>query len=272
VIGVGAALALAFVRRQRTLARPMIDLRLFDDRAFTSALLAYALGTFVAFGIFVFVAQYLQLVLGMDPLTAGLWTLPSSLGFIAGSFIVPLAARRLGTVPVMTGGLLMSVLGFVLLVFVGTADLGLLVTGSVIFSVGLTPVVALTTDLVVSSAPPERAGSASSLSETSTELGGALGIAVLGSLAAAVYRTSMTGRIPAGLDAAATEAARGTIGGAMATAGQLPAAAGAGLLQAAREAYVLGMQASTALSAVIMLGTAVMAVVLLRGHADNRRV
>ncbi len=271
-VAVGLCLGALFLWRQRHLANPLIDLALFRLPGFGAALAINLMGFFAMFASFLYIAQYLQIVLGMDPLTAGLWTLPSSLGFIAGSFIVPLAARRLGTVPVMTGGLLMSVLGFVLLVFVGTADLGLLVTGSLIFSVGLTPVVALTTDLVVSSAPPERAGSASSLSETSTELGGALGIAVLGSIAAAVYRTAMTGRIPAGLDATATEAARGTIGGAMAMAGQLPAAAGAGLLQAAREAYVLGMQASTALSAVIMLGTAVMAVVLLRGHADNRRV
>eukprot|EP01034_Spumella_vulgaris_P038689 gene38690-47785_t len=120
-----------------------------------------------------------------------------------------------------------SQMGFVLLGLVGTSGLAMLVLGSVVFSVGLTPVVALTTDLVVSSAPPERAGSASSLSETSSELGGALGIAVLGTIAAAVYRAAMANAIPGGASQAVGDAARGTIGGAMAMAQQLPGAAGA---------------------------------------------
>jgi DHA2 family multidrug resistance protein-like MFS transporter len=152
----------------------------------------------------------------------------------------------------------------VLLGLVGTSGLAMLVLGSVVFSVGLTPVVALTTDLVVSSAPPERAGSASSLSETSSELGGALGIAVLGTIAAAVYRAAMVNAIPGGAPQGVGDAARGTIGGAMAMAAQLPEAAGAALLGAARAAYVQGMQVSTSLSAAIMLGTAVLAFVLLR--------
>jgi len=268
-LAAGVALGMVFLRRQRRLADPLVDLALFGTPGFSAALAINVLGFFAMFASFLYIAQYLQLVLGMDPLTAGLWTLPSSLGFIAGSFIVPLVAKRLGTLRVMVGGLVLSAIGFVLLGFVGTTGLTMLVLGSVVFSVGLTPVVALTTDLVVSSAPPERAGSASSLSETSSELGGALGIAVLGTIAAAVYRAAMVNAIPAGASQAVSDAARGTIGGAMAMAEQLPGQAGATLLGAARTAYVQGMQVSTSLSAAIMLGTAVLAIILLRGHAGK---
>lgn len=265
----GLALGTAFLRRQRRLADPLVDLQLFGRPGFSAALAINVLGFFAMFASFLYIAQYLQLVLGMDPLTAGLWTLPSSLGFIGGSFIVPLLARRLGTLHVMVGGLTLAAAGFALLAFVGTHGLPLLVLGSVVFSVGLTPVVALTTDLVVSSAPPERAGSASSLSETSSELGGALGIAVLGTIAAAVYRTSMLDAIPPGATQAVRDAARGTVGGAIAMADQLQAPAGTKLLGAARHAYVQGMQVSTTLSAAIMLGTAVLAIVLLGKHTGK---
>jgi DHA2 family multidrug resistance protein-like MFS transporter len=197
-LATGVTLGAVFLRRQRRLADPLVDLALFARPGFSAALAINVLGFFAMFASFLYIAQYLQLVLGMDPLTAGLWTLPSSLGFIAGSFIVPLVAKRLGTLRVMVGGLVLSALGFVLLGFVGTTGLAMLVLGSVVFSVGLSPVVALTTDLVVSNAPAERAGSASSLSETSSELGGALGIAVLGTIAAAVYRASMVSAIPPG--------------------------------------------------------------------------
>ena len=268
-VAAGVALALLFLRRQRRLADPLVDLALFGRPGFGAALAINILGFFAMFASFLYIAQYLQLVLGMDPLTAGLWTLPSSLGFIAGSFIVPVLAQRIGTVRLMAGGLVMSAMGFVLLAFIGARGLGLLVLGSVVFSIGLTPVVALTTDLVVSSAPAERAGSASSLSETSSELGGALGIAVLGSIAAAVYRGAMVAGIPAGMAPAAADAARGTIGGALTAARQLPAQDGAALLDAARGAYVQGMQVTTSLSAAIMLGTAVLAVVLLRGTSGK---
>ncbi len=262
-IAVGVVLTLLFLRRQRRLADPLVDLSLFARPGFSAALAINILGFFAMFASFLYIAQYLQLVLGMDPLTAGLWTLPSSLGFIAGSFIVPMLVERLGRVRLMAGGLALSATGFVLLGFAGVDSLGLVVLGSVVFAIGLSPVVALTTDLVVSSAPPERAGSASSLSETSSELGGALGIAVLGSIAA-VYRGAMVHAVPDGAAPAAAQAARATIGGAMAMAQTLPGSGAAALLDAARGAYVQGMQVSASLSAAIMLGTAVLAFILLR--------
>jgi MFS transporter, DHA2 family, multidrug resistance protein len=261
----GMALALLFIARQKKLADPLIDLALFRNRAFSAGLAINTLGFFAMFSAFLYIAQYLQLVLGMDPLQAGWWTLPSALAFIAGSFVAPALRQRLHPALIMAGGLSVSAIGFMVLSQIGTgSSLGLLVAGSVIFSIGLTPVVTLTTDLIVGTAPPERAGAASAISETSSELGGALGIALLGSVATAIYRTNMAAHMPEGLQVSAAEAASGTIGGAVAVAVQLPSPAGDALLSAARDAFVLGLQSSAAISACVMLAAAAVALAALR--------
>ena len=187
-IAAGVVIGVAFVRRQQKLADPLIDLRLFRAPGFGVALATYTLGTLVAFGIFLFIGQYFQLVLGMGPLEAGLWTMPFAGGFIAGSMLTPVIARRVRPVYVLVAGLALAAVGFGVLTQVGKAPgVALLVTGFVVYSLGLAPVFTLATDLIVGSAPPERAGAASAISETGSELGGALGIALLGSLATAVY-------------------------------------------------------------------------------------
>jgi DHA2 family multidrug resistance protein-like MFS transporter len=189
---IGTGLAAGFVRRQARLADPLIDLRLFRAPAFSASLAVYMLGTFVAFGIFVFMTQYLLLVLEMTPLEAGLWTVPFALGFIAGSTVVPRLVRTLRPADVMAGGLAVAALGFLLITQAGRVDgPGLVVAGMVLQSIGIAPVFTLTNDLIMSAAPPERAGAASGISETSSELGGALGIALFGSLATAVYGAAL---------------------------------------------------------------------------------
>lgn len=271
MIGVGVALAVAFVRRQRTLARPMIDLRLFDDRAFTSALLAYALGTFVAFGVFVFVAQYLQLVLGMDTLEAGLWSMPFALGFIVGASVTPRLAERFGPAPVITGGLAVAALGFVALaVFAAHGSPGAIVGAFTLYAVGLAPVFTLATDLVVGCAPPEHAGAASALSETGSELGGALGIALLGSLGAAIYRLALSDTAFVGIAPADLAEARNTLGAALDIAARTAPPTGALLADAAREAFVRGMQAGAVAASVVMALLAALTAGPLRGAREAR--
>jgi DHA2 family multidrug resistance protein-like MFS transporter len=144
------------------------------------------------------------------------------------------------------------------------ADLAILVGASLLVSLGLAPVFGSTTDLIVSSAPPERAGAASGISETGAELGGALGIAILGSIGVAVYRGELAASLPAGIPAEAAAVARDTLGGAVGVASRLPDAVGTALLEAAREAFVRGMQLTVTLSAAVAVGVAVMATVLLR--------
>jgi DHA2 family multidrug resistance protein-like MFS transporter len=130
--------------------------------------------------------------------------------------------------------------------------------------VGLTPVVTLTTDIVLTAAPPERAGAASALSETSSEFGGALGIAVMGSIVTAIYRGEVAGTLPAGVPPEAAEIARGTIGGAVSIADALPGALGVELLAVARDAFAHAFGATAAISAGIAIGVAALAAALLR--------
>jgi MFS transporter, DHA2 family, multidrug resistance protein len=260
----GLGVGVVFVRRQQTLADPLLDLRLFRSRAFSAALATNTLDFFVEFGALLFIAQYLQLVLGLSPLQAGLWMLPASLGFIVGSLLTPLLVRRARPAYVMAAGMVLAAVGFGLLTQLDGTGLAVLVTGSVVFSLGLAPTTTLATDLMVGTAPPERAGAASGISETSSEFGGALGIAILGVIGAAVYRGQMTDAVPAAVPGEAAAAARDTLGGAVAAAGQLPDQLGAALLAAAREAFTQGLQLAFAVSAVIAVGIAVLAATLLR--------
>jgi DHA2 family multidrug resistance protein-like MFS transporter len=267
----GVVVGIVFVRRQRKLEHPLIELQLFKSRTFTAALAVYMLATFASFGAFVFIAQYLQLVLGLSPLKAGVWSLPSFLAFIAGSMIVPVLARRFSAAQLICAGLLVAAVGFVVLTQIDRANpLAVIVTGSVIYSLGISPVVILATDIIVGSAPVERAGAASAISETSSELGGALGIAILGSIGTAVYRMRMLDAMPNGVPANVGEIARGTLGGATAVAEQLPGQLGAALLGTARDAFVQAFVTTAAVNAVLVLSTAIAATLLLRNRSRPR--
>jgi DHA2 family multidrug resistance protein-like MFS transporter len=257
-IVIGLILGAVFVRRQRTLADPLIDLRLFRAPAFSAALGAYTLGTFVVFGIYLFVGQYLQLVLGLSPLRAGVVTLPFFAMFILGSMLVPMMARRVRPTILIAGGLTLAATGFLVLTRVtGSSSVAIVVTAIAVYSLGLAPVFTLTTDIIVGAAPAERAGAASAISETGSELGGALGIAVLGSIGTAVYRAAMAHNVLRGVTPAAADVARGTLGGAVAVAGQLPARIGTELVGAAREAFSRSMQVTALVCAVIAIATAI---------------
>ncbi len=251
-IAAGIAIGLAFVRRQRVLASPLIDLSLFRVPAFTAALVVNVFCFFSAFATFLLTAQYLQLVIGLSPLSAGWWSVPGALGFIAGSMLAPAITRQMTPARGVALSLAVATCGFAVLTQVrGESALAVLVGGSVVFAIGLAPVATLLSDLIVSRAPPERAGAAAAMSETSFELGGALGIAVIGSVVTALYRHALADAVPAGLPSDAVQAARSSLGGALALAGQLPAAAGAALKDAARIAFTQAFQVAAAISAVI---------------------
>jgi DHA2 family multidrug resistance protein-like MFS transporter len=263
-IAAGLAAGALFVRRQRRLADPLIDVRLFRVPAFSAALATNTLGFFVNFGAAVFIAQHLQLVLGLSPLEAGLWTVPGAAGFIVGSLLTPLILRWVRPGVAMAGGLALAGAGFGLLSRVdGSAPLAVLVSASVVFSLGLAPVFTLAADMIVGTAPPERSGSAAAISETSSELGGALGIALLGTVGTAVYRGQVADAVPAGVPPDTAEAARDTLGGALAVGDGLPAPLAADLLEAARQAFTDGLQVAATLSASLAIGAALLAAMLL---------
>jgi DHA2 family multidrug resistance protein-like MFS transporter len=264
-IAAGLAVAVVFLRRQRVLSDPLLDLRLFRSRSFNASLAANTLSLAIAFGIFLFIAQYLQLVLGLSPLEAGVWTVPSAGGFIAGSTLAPVLVRCVRPAFVVAGGLTLTAAGLGLLTQVeGDSDLALVVTASVVIALGVAPPVTLGTDLIVGCVPPERAGVASGISETGAELGGALGIALLGSIGVAVYRNQMADALPSGLGSEQAAAAEDTLGGALEVLEGLGGVRGTTLLETSQEAFTQGMQVAAVAAAAVALGTALLAALFLR--------
>jgi DHA2 family multidrug resistance protein-like MFS transporter len=258
---VGLGLGAAFVRRQIALVDPLVDLRLFRVPAFSVALATNLLGLLAIDGAFLLVAQYLQLVAGLPPWQAALWTLPWAGGLIAGSMAGPLLSRWLRPRVIVVAGLVLAAIGFALLTEVGGASgLAFIAVASTLSSLGVSPAVTLSTDLVVSAVPANRAGAASGMSETSTELGGALGIALIGSVGLAVYRSALVP--PGAIPPASLAAARETLGGALAVATGLPGGSGAALAATARDAFTQGLHVSGLVCAAVVAASAVLAAML----------
>ncbi len=258
---IGLAAGAVFVRRQLRLADPLIDLRLFSIPAFRGSLVMYGAAILFLFGGFLFLPQYLQLVLGLSPLKGGLWTLPWAIGFVIGSLATPALAHRIRPALLMGWGLVLSAVGYFMLARIGTASDQLLIfaVATFILSLGASPVFTLTNDIIISSAPPERAGAASGISETCAELGGALGIAIFGSLGVAIYRDLLAHALPPGVSADITATALSTLGGALAASRELPASIGAALVEGARNAFLRGLVVCAAISGVGSLALALFA-------------
>jgi len=264
-IALGLVVGAIFVRRQVTSTSPMIDLALFRIPAFSASLGAYMVSGLVFFGVFLFSAQYLQLVLGLSPLQAGAWSIPPTIVFMFVSMVLtPMITARFRPALVMSVGLMFAVVGFAMITRIGTDSLALVIVGQAVMMVGIAPAFTLLTAFVIGSAPPERAGAASAISETGAELGGALGIALLGSLGTAVYRSQIESTIPAEVPAEASEAARDTLGAAVAASGGLPVDLGEALRNVASIAFVDGFQVVAVFSAVVLLIVAVVIGIVLR--------
>src|SRR5256885_9573238 len=169
----------ALVRRQKQLADPLIDLRLFAIPRFRPSLVLSGGAMLLLFGAVLFLPQYLQLVLGLSPLRGGLWTLPWALGFVLGSLLTPALARRIRPAMLMSAGLALSAGGYFLLAAVGARGGGLVLFAVATFVLTFfgSPLFTLTNDGIIGSPPPERAGAAPCAPDTRARLGGALGIA-----------------------------------------------------------------------------------------------
>ncbi|MCG6166968.1 MFS transporter [Leptospira sp. FAT2] len=257
-IGTGFLIGTFFIRRQQSLKDPLIDLQLFKVPAFSAALIANSLTIFVGLGSFLFLAQYLQLVLGLSPLMAGVWTLPAAAGNVVGSLTVPMLVRKIKPILVVSGGLILTMIGLVFYALVDSSSgLVYVVIGSIIISLGICAVVILGTDLIVGSAPPERAGAAASISETGVEFGGVLGIAVLGSIGTAVYKNRMDNVSLAGITPESIAPAKGTLGAAVAVAKEMPEQIGLALLDPAKQAFTDSFQLVSWICAAITMVLAV---------------
>ncbi len=258
----GLAFGTVFVSRQRRLADPLLDLRLFADRAFATALGGMMFGTMLGGAIMMFITQYLQLVRGLSPLGAGVWMLPGVATSIVSALAAPHLARRIRPAYAIGGGLVIAAAG--LTVIAGGVSGAAVATGFAVINLGCGPMVVLTIDLVIGAAPPARAGSAAALNETCGQLGFALGIAALGSLATAVYRHHLPRTAPAGTPPAVARATRDTLTTATSAARGLPRQVETALLGPARDAFTSGMHTVALVSAVLLLVVAALVATLLR--------
>ena len=260
---VGVVFGVVFAHRQNKLPHPLIDLRLFSSRAFSAALAGSLFIGVILSGVTLFLTQYLQVLKGLSPLEAGLWMLLPSLVMIVGSLASPVIAQQVRPGFVAGAGLMVTAIGGVVLIAIGPGSgLVLVMTGFTLVYFGGGPIAVLGTDLVVNSAPPEKAGSASAISETASELGVALGVAALGSVGAAVYRSQLDLGTAIPADAAAK--AQESLAGAASAASELPAASSRALFDAAAEAFSSAVSAVGGISAVVAIGLAIVVSTMLR--------
>ncbi|MEV0461088.1 MFS transporter [Catellatospora methionotrophica] len=259
----GLAVGAVFLHRQRSSADPMIDLALFRGRAFSGAIAVNTLAMFALVGFAIFTTQLLQTVWGMSPLEAALWSLVPSLGVGA---VAPVAAglaqRGVPRNRLVAGGFLIALAGFAAMTAVqADSPLWTLMVCAALYACGLVVVMSLSTELILWAAPPERAGAASALSETASEFGGALGMAVLGSIGTAVFRAHL--EVPSVLPGQAADTARETLAGAAAVAAATPGPLGEALLASARTSFVSGLHAAAIAAVVLLLIAAALALITL---------
>lgn len=258
-LGIGFGVGYLFIRRQRTLATPMLDLELFRRPAFSAVVATHSLSMFMLAGMQFLTAQHFQLVLGLSPVSAGMWMVPAAVGGMIGALLAAGFLRFMLPVNAITSNLLVGSIGFGIVSLVDLAGgVAVLVTGLIIATFAVSLVTALTTDLIIAAVPGERAGTASGISETSAELGIAMGIATLGSIGTAVYRQQLGEALPSDVSVTVSESSIDTLGTAVATAEELSDALGDPLLVAARDAFTSGMTVTAIIGAVAMAGLALL--------------
>jgi DHA2 family multidrug resistance protein-like MFS transporter len=246
---------------------PMLDLSLFADRAFSLSLASNVLNVFVSFGSFILLSQYLQLGLGLSPLQAGLLSLPASAAAILGPMLSPMLSERVGMRVSLAGLLAITACGFAVQTLVGgSLSVYAVALGWALWALGGSAAATLTTGNVIASARPERAGAVSALAQTGAELGGALGIAVIGSIGAAIYRGMVSSAVPAEISPELADSIRQTAAGALSVAGQI---ADVNLVLTAQHALTVAVQMTSGLSAVLSLATAVAVALYFRNSSGT---
>jgi DHA2 family multidrug resistance protein-like MFS transporter len=256
----------AFVARARARRRaghePLLDVELFAVPLFRTAALANATTMFAFTGLLFLLTQYLQLVAGLSPLQAGLLLVPGSVVTMVAGVGAARLARLAPFRVLVPAGLLLAAAGYAVVVL--RDGVGAAVLASVLIGAGIGLSETLTNDAILASAPVERAGSASAVSETAYELGAVLGTAVLGSVLGAAYARALD--VPSSIGPVFAAEAHETLGGAVALAGRIGGAEGQRLLDAATAAFVHGSVVASVVAVVTLVGVAVMVVVGARRH------
>lgn len=257
----GALASVAFVLWELRTKRPMLDPRLFLVRPFAAGTLSIALSHVAIFGLFFVALQYLQQILGYSPLLSGLAVLP----MVAAFALSPGAAHlseRVGPAPVIASGLALAAAGLAVLSTLGTdSSYWHVLAGFALAGAGMALSAAPATNAIVASLPQGKQGVASAVNDLSRELGGVLGIAILGSVLNAGYRSGLSDAAR-GVPGEALGRAQESLASALGVAERLGGAEGARLADAAREAFVGGLSASLLAGAVVLAIGAVGVVLL----------
>jgi EmrB/QacA subfamily drug resistance transporter len=265
---VGTVLLVAFVVWELRSDHPMLDVSFFKDPRFSAASIAVTLVFFAMFGSLFFVSQYLQFVLGYDPLQAGVRLLPIAGALVVAAPLSPLLVARLGTKIVVTTGL--GLVAFAMWLFSHVSvdsGYGLVAIVLVVIGVGMALAMAPATDSIMGSLPPEKAGIGSAVNDTTREVGGALGVAILGSITASSYASSIAAT-PVYAAAAkqspqAAAALKDSVGAAAAVAARLPASTAKFVTDAANRAFVDALGQTVIAGAVVAVLGAVVALIFL---------
>jgi DHA2 family multidrug resistance protein-like MFS transporter len=253
-IVIGVVLAVLFVQRQRTAAAPMIDPRLLRSRVYLAAIGGNLTCSFALIGNAVFMTAYLQLVLGYSPFVAALWSLAPALAVGAVAPAAPVFAERLGRARAAGTGMAAGVVGFGI---IASHDaLATILVGAGVLAAGSVVTMTICSDAVLAALDPSEAGAGAALSEAAAELGGALGIAVLGSVATVAYRSDAAEHLPSGMsDGPAGDSLAGAVG----LAASLPDRLAGPVVEAARHAFVQGLDAAAIAGAALLAVAAVLA-------------
>jgi DHA2 family multidrug resistance protein-like MFS transporter len=260
IMVVGIVAGLAFVQRQRRLENPLIDLRMFGNRTFSSALTLFFVTAAVGAGTLLLVTLYLQNVAGLTPLAAGLLLLVPNVLMIIGNLITPTLANRIRPAYLIAGGLIIAGVGYSIFTLSGstTGPMPIFIAMCVVI-IGTAPLAALCNHLAMGEVPPEKAGSGASIVQTTVEFGLGLGIATLAMLGTAVYRTNVEGALGT-VPAEVAAAARESIDRAVAAVAQLPAEQAEALLAVARDAFSSGLHVVGIVCAISYAGLAVLTI------------
>ena len=253
---VAAAILGAFMAWELRTSEPMLDIRLFSNPRFSGASAAITLTFFAMFGSIFFLTQYLQGVLGYTALEAGVRVTPIALGLILGGPISAKLAAKFGTKVVVAAGLTLVAVGLSIVTqFAVDSTYGIVAAHLLVLGFGMGMAMAPATESVMGSLPVEKASVGSAVNDTTRTTGGALGVAILGSLLASQYRGDMDGAV-SGLphDAAAT--ASDTLSGGLAVAHRL---GDSGLAEAAQSAFLNGMHVAAIAAAAVALAGAIVA-------------
>jgi EmrB/QacA subfamily drug resistance transporter len=270
---IGAALLIGFVSWELHTDHPMLDVRFFRNRRFSAANAGITMVYFAMFGSMFLVTQYLQTVLGYSPLEAGIRMLPAAAVMLTVAPMAPRLVERVGTKVVVGGGLLVAAVGLVAMSRVPASDgYPHLLVAMVLMTMGMGLVMAPATESIMGSLPPSKAGVGSAMNDTTRQMGGALGVAILGSIAATAYRPGIADRLaPLHLSPSAVSAAKDSVGGAVDLARSLPASIGSAVEQAAKLEFVSGMRSALLIGAGVVLIAALIVLVYLPARAGDAR-